>query len=392
MLILALVFTAAFTVKSPAAEFSMAKYMSNFKNYPQDQNFLPILVFAQSIEDAPKYKAAGFNTYLHLWEGPKPGEIAAMKAAGMYLIIDMNEEARKHLDDKTIIGWRIPGEPENFEKRKDVTIGSKTWKLGERARIPSKDLCEMYETMKKLDPTRPIFANFSCGVANDQYPGRGGGWKNSMYPEYMKAGDIVSFDVYPVSDNGEKYLWYQAKGLDRLKEWTAGEKPRFNTFGPSFIGSKKKKPSPENIKTEIWISIIHGTKGLYYFAHNITPFAANALLRDPAMLAMVTKINKQVTALAPVINSPGDEVEKAVSSNESVPVDYLVKKYNGDTYVFAGAMKMGDSTTATFKLKDVSKAGRVEVLEENRTLDMDATGIFKDEFKTWETHIYKAGK
>ena len=55
-------------------------------------------------------------------------------------------------------------------------------------------------------------------------------------------------------------------------------------------------------------------------------------------------------------------------------------------------MKMGDPTTGTFQVKGVSAAGKVEVLWENRTLDMDASGKFTDEFKKWDTHIYKVIK
>ncbi len=382
-----------FCAEGKADSWTMNKYMEKFKNYPQDPNFFPLTVWLQDPANAAKYKAAGINTFFALWKGPKAGQIEALKADGMYLICEMNPEALKHRDDKTIIGWMMMDEPDNFQFKSDLEVNGKIWKYGpETSRVSPKDLGEMYETVSKEDPTRPVFLGLGCGVANDQTPARGPGWKNTMYKDYIKSGDVICFDVYPVSDLGEKYLWFHAKGLDRLKEWGAAEKPRFNALGPCFTGKRNKQPSPENIKTEIWISIIHGTKGINYFCHNITPFVEDALLRDAAQLASITKINAQITELAPVINGPDLNTAAVASSSESVPIDILVKNYKGETYIFAAVMKMGEPATGTFRVKDVSAAGKVQVLGENRTLDMDATGQFKDEFKTWETHIYKVVK
>jgi len=379
--------------ETKADGWTVTKQMENFRNYPQDPNFFPLVVWLQKPGNAAKYKAAGINTYFGLHMGPKPGQLEELKAAGMYVICDMNKEALKFKDDKTIIGWMMMDEPDNFQFKSDLEVNGNIWKYGpETSRVSAKDIGEMYETLKKEDPTRPVFLTFSCGIANDQYPGRGGGWKNKMYPEYMRSCDFVGFDVYPTADLGERYLWFHAKGLDRIKEWAGAEKPRFNCIGTNFTGNKRA-PTPEETKAEIWISIIHGTKGIVYFCHNFKPkFQEAALLEDPAQLANVTKINAQITELAPVINGTNYDGATAASSNEAVPIDILVKNYKGGTYIFAAAMKMGDPTTGTFQVKGVSAAGKVEVLWENRTLDMDASGKFTDEFKKWDTHIYKVIK
>jgi len=283
-------------------------------------------------------------------------------------------------------------EPDNWQFSNPIQINGKTWKYGPAAsRISAKDLGEMCSTIRNEDTTRPVFVNFSCGIANDAYWGRGAGWKNSMYPEYMKSCDVVSFDVYPSSDIGEKFLWFQAKGLDRIKEWAGVDKPRFNCIGPAALG-EKGKPTPEQIKAEIWISIIHGSKGIVYFCHNFSPSLQEAaLLEYPAMLEAVTKINAQITELAPVINGLDAYDAMVASSNDAVPIDILVKNYKGETYIFAAVMRMSvKPVTGSFQIQDCG-AGKVEVLGENRTLNMDG-GAFKDEFKKWETHIYKIVK
>ena len=374
--------------------WTVTKYWEKFKNGPPaDPAFFPLMVWLQDPANADKYKAAGINTYIGLWKGPKPGEIDTLKAAGMKVVCDMNAEALKYKEDKTIIAWMMLDEPDNWQFKAPITINGRTWKYGPKpSRVSAKDLNDMYSSIKSTDPTRPVISGFGCGVANDDTLGRGPGWNNSMYPDYMRACDFVGFDVYPVSDLGEKFLWFHAKGLDRIKDWTGGSKPRFNAIGPCFTGKNNKHPTPEQVKTEVWISIIHGTKAILWFCHNIKPFVEDALLKNSAMLSAVTKINAQITELAPVINGPDYNGASVYSGKSEVPIDILVKNYKNETYIFAVAMRMGPTTTGVFQVNKVIAAGKVEVLGENRTIDMDARGKFKDDFKTWDVHIYKVIK
>jgi hypothetical protein len=129
--------------------------------------------------------------------------------------------------------------------------------------------------------------------------------------------------------------------------------------------------------------------GLIYFVHEWQPkFDEAALLSDPEMLAAVTTINNQIIGLAPVLNSPTVEGLVSVSSDdESVPIATMVKKHNGTTYVFAVAMR-GDKTTATFTLQRSENAKAVEVIGEDRTIDVE-NGAFKDDFQAWDVHLYK---
>ena len=373
--------------------WTVTRAWEKFKNGPPaDPKFFPLIVWLQAPANAAKYKAAGINTYMGLWTGPKPGDLKTLKNAGMYLICEMNPEAVKNKSDKTIIGWMMVDEPDNWQFKTPITLNGKTWNYGPKAsRISEKDMLDMYNTVKGGDPTRPVLLGFSCGVAVDDYVGRGSGWKNTMYSGYMKACDWVGFDVYPTASVADDALWFHGKGLDRIKEWAGSEKPRFNAIGPCFTG-KKRKPTPEEVKTEIWLSIIHGTNGIVYFAHNIAPFAEDALLKDSRQLENITKINAQITELAPVINSPAYSGASAASSNNSIPIDIMTKKYNEEVYIFSVAARLGDGTTGTFQVQGVNKAGKVQVLGEDRTLDIDSSGKFKDEFKRWEVHIYKINK
>ena len=66
------------------------------------------------------------------------------------------------------------------------------------------------------------------------------------------------------------------------------------------------------------------------------------------------------------------------SSNKVVPVATMVKKQGGATYVFAVAMKPGE-TQATFALDGLPAGVQVEVLGEDRKIE-PADGKFQDHF------------
>ena len=62
-------------------------------------------------------------------------------------------------------------------------------------------LVSTYNTMKANDPTRPVWVNFSPGVADDSWIGRGTRTGHPEdYPLYAKGGDITSFDYYPIAE------------------------------------------------------------------------------------------------------------------------------------------------------------------------------------------------
>jgi len=104
------------------------------------------------------------------------------------------------------------------------------------------------------------------------------------------------------------------------------------------------------------------------------------------MLAAVTSLNRRITRLAPVLNSPSlRELVRVSTEDPQMPVAALAKQHGGATYVFAVAMRDG-RTTATFT--GLSGRPSVEVLDEGRTLTA-IDGVFRDEFAPWAVHVYR---
>jgi hypothetical protein len=362
------------------------------KGPPKDPNFFPIAVWLQNPDNAERYKQAGFNLYIGLWKGPTEEQLEKLRKAGMMVICEQNEVALRHLDDPIIVGWMHQDEPDNAQEIGRDERGNPIYD----GPVPPKEIIDRYKKMRKRDPDRPILLNLGQGVANDTWIGRGTGSHPDDYFTYVKGCDIVSFDVYPVAGlNDENLLWYVAKGVMRLFNWvnwnksTDEEKIVWNCIECTRIDNLEKKPTPHQVRAEVWMSLIHGSMGLIYFVHQFKPnFVEAALLEDPEMLAEVTAINKQIKEIAPVLNSPTiSDLVEVKSNNPDVPVHIMVKRYGGAIYIFSVGMKNGQ-TRADFQIKGLKGKGKVEVLGEKREIPLQ-DGRFEDDFKPYDVHLYR---
>ncbi|MCP4590201.1 MAG: hypothetical protein GY842_05630 [bacterium] len=352
-----------------------------------DPNVFPIGVWLQSPARAVRYRAAGFNLYVGLWNGPTQQQLKELKQAGMSVICHQNSVGLAHRADPTIVGWMHQDEPDNAQSRgKGKGYGPP---------VPPEEIVKGYQRMRAADPDRPVLLNLGQGVAWDRWHGRGVRTNHPEdYPQYAQGCDIASFDIYPVTHSHAAVsgkLWYVAQGVERLIRWTEGRKPVWNCIECTHINHPKHKPTPHQVRCEVWMSIIHGSTGLIYFVHEWKPkFTESGLLADSEMYAAVTRINDRVQRLAPVLNgstvSDGATVE---SSPKDVPVAVMTKRDKGVTYVFAVGMR-AQPTRATFTVSGSAGVQRVEVLDEARTLE-STEGVFLDDFQPWDVHLYRIG-
>lgn len=353
-----------------------------------DPGFFPIAVWLQDPRQAGRYKEAGINLYVGLWRGPTEDQLATLKAAGMHVICGQNRVGLAHKDDPTILAWMHGDEPDNAQEIVDRTTGRRRF----GPPIPPARIVENYKKLRAADPTRPVLLNLGQGVANDEWVGRGPGASLDDYPWYVLGADIVSFDVYPVAGldrpDREDLLWYVPKGIDRLRKWTSGTKPVWNCIECTHISNPRAKATPHQVKAEVWMSIIHGSRGLIYFVHQFKPtFNEHALLDDPEMLAAVTAINRQVRELAVAINSPlAAEIASVQSSSPTVPIDLMARRQGETTYVFAVGMRNAP-TRGRFQIKGLPAASSAEVLGEGRRIVVEA-GTFADDFRAYDVHLY----
>lgn len=353
-----------------------------------DPKFFPIAVWLQSPANAPRYRDAGINVYVGLWKGPTEEQLAELKKHGMRVICGQNEVGLRHKDDPTIVGWMHGDEPDNAQALR----GSK----GYGPPILPEKIVQDYEALKKRDPSRPILLNLGQGVAWDGWIGRGVRTNHPEdYPEYVKGCDIASFDIYPACHDHREVagkLWFVADGVSRLKKWSNDRKLVWNCIECTRIDNPKTKATPQQVKAEVWMSLVRGSQGLIYFVHQFKPnFIEAGLFADDEMLAQVRSVNRLIQDLAPVLH--GETVEKGIaveSAAADVPVEALVKKHDGAVYIFSVGMRDG-TTKATFRGEALQGRKRVEVLGEDRSLEI-RDNAFQDGFRPWDVHLYRIPK
>jgi hypothetical protein len=359
----------------------------NGQNAAGDPDFFPVAVWLQNPSNAAAYRENGINTYVGIWGGLNREKLDQLKKAGIKVICDQNAFCLQNLDDNTIYGWMHGDEPDNAQLNK---------KSGQYDPcIDPAIIIKDYQEIRKNDPSRPVYLNLGQGVSYINYVGRGACRGNiDKYKistdGYLKGCDICSFDIYPVNNRDsetQNNLWYVAKGIDSLRSWTNNSKPVWCWIESTRISEKSvRKPTPAEVRAEVWMALIHGANGFGYFCHSFAaPQDEAALLHDAVMMKEIKAINTRVNSLARVLNSPGTSGFASVSSsNQLVPVDFMTKKLGNINYIFAVSMRCG-FTTATF---NVTSGKSVEVIDEDRTLII-SEGKFSDEFSPYQVHLYK---
>jgi hypothetical protein len=284
---------------------------AQWKNGPAvDPNYFPIGVWLQEPDSAPAYQSLGVNLYVGLWRGPTEEQLTTLRRAGMRTICEFNEVGYTHRDDSLIVGWMHGDEPDNAqsligrwgerdEPRKiEITVdGERYGEYGPP--IHPRIIMDNYFKIRLIDPTRPVYLNLGTGVAKESEPGRGiRSAHPEDYAEYVKGADIVSFDIYPVNSRApvKNQLWYVPQGVERLRAWTADKKPVWCWIECTDISSQGLKPTPAQVKSEVWMALIAGAQGFGYFCHEFDRKGVNstdcAPLRDTVMKAAIRQINQ----------------------------------------------------------------------------------------------------
>lgn len=372
-----------------------------------DRLFVPICVNVQNLLNAPIYREAGINVYVDIDDitdsptedyqaKPVAATLDKLTDLGMYAMV--NQSVWGHLKDHpAVIAWLSPvDEPDNIQE------GGKA--------LPLETFLAEAKKIKAFDATHPYVVCFGQGLINDLFKGRG--IERSEYPKYMAAVDFVQYDVYPITNSrradGENYLELVGQGVSRIREWTGDTKPVMCWIETTHIKDPEKKPTPAQTNCEVWITMVHGARGVGYFCHDFTLESrrASALSRDKEMLAQLKKTNGKLLKLAHVINAPGAPkllVVKSVGDGRviaSARTLHRLKKV-GDaggvavygrgstgTYVMAVNV-LGEKAAATIPVEGLKKGATVTVLEEGRTITADRDGEFSDEFAPYQEHVYE---
>jgi hypothetical protein len=358
--------------------------------FPDRPDFFPLCVWVQNVRNAERYKAIGINTYVALYRGPTEEQLAALEKAGMYAVVDQNQRSLKFRDSKVIVAWMHGDEPDNAQARRD---GQPGW----GPPVAPEKIVADYERIKATDPTRPVLLNLGQGAAWDNWHGRGVRSRHPEdYPQYLKGCDIASFDIYPVTHESPEVagkLWYVGQGVQRLHDWTAGAdgaaKPVWACIETTHIHNEKAMPTPQQVRSEVWMAIAHGATGIIYFCHEFKPQQIEAgLLEHPEIVEAVKQVNAEVTRFAPDLNSPTvpDAVELAPTTTPPA-VKVLCKRSGRDLLLFA-VSRTDTPQRVSLTVRGAAPDAPVQRLDDGRRLAL-RSGQFDDDFGPYEVHLYR---
>lgn len=368
---------AASTVPEPLPWFGGPSHYEEWpRGFPADFSYFPIGVWMQNPANAARFRAVGINHYMGLWQGPTEEQMSGMAEAGMHVVCEQAGVWQQHLDDTLIRGWLDATAPDNAQENPDGSYSPC---------IPPTATQARYAEMRAADSARPVALMLGQGVAIPDWVGRGDcTGQTADYPEYAKAADVLVNYTYPLN-NGHP-LELVATGIDNLNRYANYEKPIFADLEASNINGDVR-PTPHQLRAEVWMSLIHGAAGVQYFCHQMQPnFSETDCLDDAPTAAALTQINAQLTELAPILNLQSFGLSP-MSSNANVPVRAVLKKSGADRYVFAVSEASG-ATTAAFDLNGVGKATSIEVLGEGRNLT-PTNDAFEDAFEGYGVHLYR---
>jgi hypothetical protein len=348
--------------------------------FPTDAGFFPIGVWLQSPAHAANYKAIGVNTFVGLHEGPTEQQLAALAQQNMFAIAAQNDVGLKSVNRHIIKAWMQGDEPDNAQP---ILFG-----LLHGTCVPANEVARRTREMKTRDPTRPVLINFGQGVANEFWRGRGPcNGDQGYYDTAIQGADILSYDIYPVGSATPQVkgkLEYVARGVNNLIKRAADGQSVWMALETTAL-DPARRPTAAEVRAEVWMALIHGATGIFYFVHEFKPsFRGDAIFRYPEIVAEVVRTNRLITSLAPVLKSPS--ISGAIAVSSPSPIATLVKVFENTTYIFAVAMQKIPSTVQ-ITVGDGHDANAV-VLGEARSVAI-TRGVFEDQFEGYGVHLYQ---
>lgn len=375
------------------------RYYDRFANgLPTSESYFPVAVWFESLitpEDVSVDREMGINTYVELTAN---SDLSLATTTGMAMITSSGDQ-RTH-------GFLATDEPDMW-----AGAGEASWTGNDPGEgdicSPPEERCGytvMDTLLQHAPPGVMTYANFGKGVAfwaSDEQAAR-----------FLDLTDLASVSTYWFTDPGicgegeGGMVLAEGRPLDdgqcRLAAnygWTVqrarslvhppGSKPvwHFVEVGHPFVDPGAPTITGPQIRAAVWSGIIHGARGVIYFNHSFGgDCTTQHVLRDACgdpVRADVIALNRQIQALAPVLNAPFVDGLLTVTHG----VDAAVKWHGNSLTILAGANAAGPRTV-NFTLA-CPLTTTAQVIGEDRQLAVTA-GNFTDTFDDADAvHLYQ---
>jgi hypothetical protein len=374
------------TAKTTVEPIKKIKVGKNREFVINDKPFFPIMSWDQAKKSYAMLNEIGINTFCG------NADPLAAKEAGCYAITDFKAG---QVENGHVLAWIFPDEP-------DMAAGK-----GAKAkpRMSAEKVVAECNKIHSSTPKRLIFMTFTGDFRkkSSTYPPEV--WEK-IYPEFIKGADVLGFDIYPIYGSGDAgHLNLVGSGVADLTQ-LAGTRPVY-TWIETSKGSQwmtyEKQPDvlPMHTRNEVWQAIINGATAIGYFTHVWKP-EFKEYGPTPEMTKELTRINSQITRLAPAILAGPVKNKIEMTLGEGLKCSFKATKYEGSTYLFSENNDLGPGAEkakqfdpifprtgkAVFTVSGLKAGSKIEVVDEQRTITAEA-GKFSDEFAPLAEHIYK---
>jgi len=286
--------------------------------------------------------------------------------------------------------WGSIGEIEGFDAAgKNLLLAPPRY---EPRASPAETLKE-YREIKSADPTRPVFMTLT-GHFHPHFRQWSDEQRASLYPEYIRATDVVGYDIYPIYGWNKPEWLYLVYDATRLLRDKAGSRPVYawieTSKGGQWTGplERQKDVTPAHIRAEAWMAICGGATGIGYFTHVWKPSYQQFGVPAENRRAL-RSINDQITRLGPAILGQSPRQSVAINAADKAKLAVMAREHEGDLYLFAvNYDERQVEAKATVTVEAIPAGSEVVVIDEDRTLRSGA-GSFTDTFAPMAVHLYR---
>ncbi len=421
---------------------------------PASTSFFPIAVWDQSPQggnvpapyanQAAAFKAMGINVFLGLYGWPENygsdnGEIEAAAAEGMYVVAGgdpYSDTSPQSVASVEALVATLPASEQQY-------FAGYQW-LDEPAACngsgETQSIAAQIATVNSEDPGKIISANEGSWAAFLPNNLMGSSTCLTQAEANLKDASMLSADDYALTDPwhssqciGANCIYLYGQEAANLKHFAKPTQPvwEFVETGTDDLGYSSQngacdaatnlcangneyRATPVQVNSSAWDAVINGARGIEWFCDDTIAYdacAGGGSDGNPAeggstvIPANLTYIDQNIEGFASELNSPDVGGLTVSSSNSSVPVTSMLKKVDGQYYLFTESNRDG-ATTATYA--DPAFANKTATLvydsaanydpassEQGNSFTVSADGSFTDTLGTsanpYQVKVYEIG-
>jgi hypothetical protein len=335
--------------------------------------FFMIGVWSQPTYNFGGWVDRGVNTLMK-WE-PLGGAVsnetwsAEARARGLYMIREPSSDPAADAQDPYLLAWMHHDEPDIY-----------------RDHLPQIE--NDYKTLKAKYPHMQFGGNLTGAQAIGWHPTNI--HTREGYQEILKSYDWPATALYPISGwNQLDQLDGPARAVDRFEKWTNG-KPQIAIIEPAdhelpWMPEGVRGPTRAEFRAELWLSVIAGAHGVFYFPQAIEPFRFDNM--SPELVLEMKLQNARLKEVSEVLVSPRDPSNMGIDFKQ--PFEVTWRRQGGKLYYVVFNHSDKPVADASFKLYNIGNGTKARVVGEDRTITLTDNNEIVDNFGAYGVRIYE---